>query len=296
MTPRLSRATGALAALVLGAATLSLAPAAQALPATETFDIRVELDLPSSERSEGPAVFEVDDVVPGPGPELTGTHLVSNPSEWGGHINVDIDPATQTIRVGDNPEGWDFETARVRIESSSMGPLTIVSDELFTTSDPVNLALDAGRGWAEAFWTATDVSDGYPYLRGTSVFTWESLPQLTSVTEVEKASYIRRTKKLTVGATVTGEELPLPTAEATPVQGKARVVVLRGTKGTKRVAGKTVTLSAKGGVRATFKKYLAPGRYRVKVTYLGSESHASSVDTLGFRVRAVRTTPPRRQS
>ncbi len=47
--------------------------------------------------SQGPAVFQVTDVPVGAGPELSGADLVSNPSDWGGSLFVDLDNATHVI-------------------------------------------------------------------------------------------------------------------------------------------------------------------------------------------------------
>lgn len=119
--------------------------------------IRVELDLPGSE-SAGPLVQQVENVVPGPGIELTSDDVVSNPSEWQGSVQVDIDPEAHTVTVAtgqkaeDEPKDkatrsiddlepgmvWDddfFETATVTITGANFESFTNVSDDLWVHYD-----------------------------------------------------------------------------------------------------------------------------------------------------------------
>lgn len=95
-------------------------------------DIRVELDLvyeDGSPYSSGPAVFEVVNAPIGDGPELTAANLIGNPSGWCGSLQVDVDPATQTITVSPD-HVCNFTDVRVWVSSPDFTSMTLVSDEL----------------------------------------------------------------------------------------------------------------------------------------------------------------------
>ena len=98
--------------------------------------IRVALDLPVDADSEGPIVYEVKDVTAGDGPELTQADLVSNPSEWCGSLDVDVDPISKSIFIytGADAEACNFQTASVTITSAQIGAITLESDTLFDGS------------------------------------------------------------------------------------------------------------------------------------------------------------------
>jgi hypothetical protein len=115
-----------------------LLPAASATAAPvelTTVSITVSMDLPSSSRpSEGPIVYQVTDVPVADGPELTGADLVSNPSGWGGSVTVDVDADAGTVTVA-TEDSNSFETADVTISGPGLGPLTLVSDDLWVPED-----------------------------------------------------------------------------------------------------------------------------------------------------------------
>lgn len=97
-------------------------------------DIRVELDLPY-DGSDGPAVFEVTGVTPGPGPELSSADLTDNPSNWCGSLVVDIDPDTSLVTITPD-EPCDFERATVTITAAGVTGLFTVQDTLWQEEDP----------------------------------------------------------------------------------------------------------------------------------------------------------------
>lgn len=175
---------------LFGAATAVLAPLALAAPAgaeplPTTVSIRVELDLPSS--GSGPAVFQVTDTAVGVGPELTGDDLTSNPSEWCGSLNVDVDNVAQTITVSPD-ESCDFETATVRVTGQGIDSLNVVSDTLWETNAtcvPARTA-SASSGVANIAWSLTDPETHEPCSNdfvGVAVFSYTVVaPTTTSTT------------------------------------------------------------------------------------------------------------------
>lgn len=133
MKPRLSLRSGlAGLALLAGAVALPAHPTAAAIEGT--VDIRVELDLPYDDDSDGPRVFEVTGVTPGPGPELSKVDEIDNPSGWGGGVFVDIDPDLSLITISPD-DARDFETATVTITASGITGLFTVQDDLWENRD-----------------------------------------------------------------------------------------------------------------------------------------------------------------
>ena len=98
--------------------------------------ITASLDLPVNTSSQGPIVYEVKDVVAGEGPELTEADLVSNPSEWCGSLDVDVDPISKSIFVYTNPDSelCDFQTVSVTVTSAQFATITLVGDTLLDES------------------------------------------------------------------------------------------------------------------------------------------------------------------
>ena len=121
---------------VLSALALTIVPFVTSGPAhaasgdLSTVSITVSMDLPSSEFSKGPAVWQVQNVKVADGPELTGADLVSNPSDWGGSVTVDVDNASHHITVA-TEKANDFETATVTVTGAGLGTVSLVSDDLW---------------------------------------------------------------------------------------------------------------------------------------------------------------------
>jgi hypothetical protein len=120
----------ALVALGLVAASGGIVGSAPAGAAAGTVNIRVTMNILGV---KGPVVFERDHVTPGPGVELDGTDVVSNPTPLPGTVTVDINPTSHTITVA--PEDWHgaFSTAQVTITGGLYEHLTVVKDELWDT-------------------------------------------------------------------------------------------------------------------------------------------------------------------
>lgn len=130
-----------LALLPALALAMAIVPFASALPAhaaagdLTTVSITVSMDLPTAVGGHGPVVFQVTNVAVGAGPELTGADLVSNPTPCDGSLNVDVNNTDHTITVTpDDPN--TFETATVTVTSPGLGPITLVSDNLWIAEPP----------------------------------------------------------------------------------------------------------------------------------------------------------------
>ena len=109
----------------------STTPAHAATGDLATVSITVSMDLPNpGGNSHGPIVYQVTDVPVTSGPELTSANLVSNPSEWGGSVTVDVDNATHHITVATENSNT-FQTATVTVTSPGLGTITLVSDNLW---------------------------------------------------------------------------------------------------------------------------------------------------------------------
>jgi hypothetical protein len=183
-------------AVVALAAGSFVSTAGAGAPLPTTVSIRVELDLPYQEGSDGPAVFEVTDVPVGPGPELTGADLVDNPSNWCGSLNVDVDNVAGTITVTPD-ELCDFQTAVVTVTGQGIGSIQTVSDNLWEPvdegeEDPCNgvtmtLATSSAEGEATIDWdSGVDCS---PWMRegGAAVFSFTQTPPTTPSTPTTEA-------------------------------------------------------------------------------------------------------------
>ena len=125
------------AMVAVGALALALPLAGSAAAVADepiVVSIRAALDLPS--HSDGAIVYEVTNVTAGEGPELTEANLVSNPSDWCGSVDVDVDPVSKSIFIYTNPESQvcNFETVSVTITSAQIGTITLADDTLFDES------------------------------------------------------------------------------------------------------------------------------------------------------------------
>ena len=109
---------------------VSTAPAHAATGDLSTVSITVSMDLLGLPSSKGPIVFQVTDVPVTSGPELTGANLVTNPSDWGGSVTVDVDNTTHQITVA-TQDSNTFGTATVTVTSPGLGAITLVSDNLW---------------------------------------------------------------------------------------------------------------------------------------------------------------------
>jgi hypothetical protein len=207
----------------LAIAVLPLLPATSATAAPlelTTVSITVSMDLPSSTRpSDGPIVFEVTDVPVGDGPELTGANLVSNPSDWGGSVTVDIDADAGTVTVA-TEDSNTFETADVTISGPGIGELTLISDDLWAPEAvdgvPAN-APSAIQGQAGMPLVIGVDSSGVNSLSWTStvpgVF-WELAPEGAAVFSIAQAAPPSTTTTTTTAAPTTTTTAPAARAAA----------------------------------------------------------------------------------
>lgn len=84
--------------------------AGTAQAAMTTGDFRTESDLPYVAHSSGPLVYEALGATIGGGVELNSSHLVENPSHWGGGVvHMDLGPVTNILTL-DSQDGLDFQT------------------------------------------------------------------------------------------------------------------------------------------------------------------------------------------
>lgn len=106
--------------------------------------IRVTADLPyvdDGNLSNGPTVWEVTDITPGPDLELDNDDLVSNPTNWFGAFIVDIDPDAGTISVYADPnETGDFQITSLTVTSADLDGATVTldQDELYE-GEPIDI-------------------------------------------------------------------------------------------------------------------------------------------------------------
>ncbi len=129
------------------------------------------MDLPTAVAGHGPVVFQVTDVAVGAGPELTGADLVTNPTPWGGSLNVDVNNTDHTIRVTpDDPD--TFETATVTVTSPGLGPITLVSDNLWI-AEPLTLTR-TGNALAPAIAQVATMPLTSGSTGGTATMSWTS--------------------------------------------------------------------------------------------------------------------------
>lgn len=158
-------------AAAAGAAALLLVGTVPATALENPIDIRVEMDLPTSTRTKGPAVFLVQGVTPGAGPELTGADLVANPSNWLGDVNVDVDPAARTITVN-SPDDMDFGSVSVRITSQEFRDVVLVSDTYGKGADAEFALSYTTDATGATFTWLSDTPGEYPYTTGSAVFSY----------------------------------------------------------------------------------------------------------------------------
>jgi PKD repeat protein len=142
---------------VLAVAGMALvAPALPAGAVTKPIDIRAEHDLPNYDHSQGPRVLEVTGVTAGPGPELTVANETENPSDWGGNVLVDVDPAARTITV-EVEEYNCYETIDVIITTSEIRSVTNQSDNLFANPGLLDRSETVSDGVVHLSWAASEV-------------------------------------------------------------------------------------------------------------------------------------------
>lgn len=163
-------------AAAAGAVALLLVGAVPATALENPIDIRVEMDLPDI--GDGPLVLEVLGVTPGDGPELTGANIIANPSDWGGTIRVDVDPVAETVTI-DSDDIWDFKLVTVRITSTEIGDLGVLSNTFGREGDSgLELSYVADGTGATLTWVTDTAGESYD-LNGSAVFTWN--PTFTDV-------------------------------------------------------------------------------------------------------------------
>lgn len=134
-------------------------------------------DAPPSLELAGPRTFEVTGVVVGDGPELTVANATgTNPSNYCGDVEVDIDPVAQTITVagGEEIDCW-FEVVTVTITTAEIASVAVVSDGLTLLVDeetpgPAAVVQTAADG-VTLTWTWDGTTRFYP--SGSSVFSYE---------------------------------------------------------------------------------------------------------------------------
>src|SRR5699024_2472485 len=137
-------------------------------------DIRVELGIPHF--SDETKVFEVLGVVPGCDTEHTATDIAENPYIYRGLVEVVIDPDAQTItNSGAREENVsNFTTVDLRISTSEIASVNLISDELFQASAPaITPTIDVDSSGVKINWTQE--SSDY-HITGSAVFSYEFLP------------------------------------------------------------------------------------------------------------------------
>lgn len=263
MLTRLTRTSIAGAVLALTSSLLVATPTAHAATPTAAsglgaLDIRVELDLPGL--GSGPKVFEVTDVTPSAGVELTNLDLIDNPSDWSGWLAVDVQPGTRRVVLIPDPAHLDFKTVRVRITSPDIRRLAVISDELFDdVDDPVvDRSITVGGSYVEVRWSTPEPT----ILTGLAKFRFPA----TSKTRVTQLRQVAPGRSVRASVKVTGPK-PRP-------GGKVDMVLTKGSAKVKKV----VKLTKKGTATALFKK-LKKGKWTFTATYRGDGQHLSSTVT-----------------
>jgi hypothetical protein len=186
-------------------------------PLPTTVSIRVELDLPYQEGSDGPVVFEVTDAPVGAGPELTGADMVDNPSDWCGSLNVDVDNVAGTITVTPD-EVCDFQTALVVVTGQGIDSIQTVTNDLWETIDEgpedectgvtMALATSASEGEATIDWDSGVDCEPWMLEDGIAVFSYTqgppTTPTTTPTTEAPTTSSTAGTQPAAVAPRFTG--------------------------------------------------------------------------------------------
>ena len=102
-----------------------------------TVDIFVALDLPNSERSEGPMEWDYRDIPVTDGVELVGQPATANPSGWCGDITVDVSADLTEVAITGGEDYCDFEEALVQVylHGYNFTSIDLESDTLFGTGE-----------------------------------------------------------------------------------------------------------------------------------------------------------------
>lgn len=169
-------------ALALTTATVSLSAfAVTAEAATFTSDVTLTAEH-GVVGSADPRMLSNTTAV-GDGSELDASHETSNPEGYTGAIDVDIDPAAETITVTWSEEDNCYTYIELTITSAEMNAVTLVSDALFDAQPPSAAVVSDGTdGTVTILWGAKDSEDCYDGTIGnTSVFSYGQ-PEVTTTT------------------------------------------------------------------------------------------------------------------
>ena len=247
---------------VSGALCLGLAAfPAQATPADGALDIKVELGDSQKDASTY-MVYERQDVVPGPGPEVGPGDLVQNPSSYGGDVPVDIRPGGRRVVVGNSEVALNFNLVRITIEADYIRNLTTVSDDLFgdLTSEYDRTVTQTAKGivvtWVQP--------DGHWYdTVGNSVFAWQPVTFGTAKVRI-------------IGQTAVGKKVKAGGISLVSLTPQAARINYQWLRGKKKIKG------------ATKKVYRVKRADRGKRIRVRATARAYGVEPSTFMSKAVR--------
>lgn len=132
-------------------------------------------------------------------------------------------------------------------------------------------ALPTGPHPITATFTPTNAA-GYTAVTVTETY---QAPVVQKTTTNATAKYKASKDKATIKAEVLN-------ADDTAATGEVKIKI---TKGSKKIGKATAELNAKGKAKSVFKKISQPGKYTVKVSYLGAQESKKSTTKLTFKVK-----------